>query len=43
MAIAPLSFISVKILCEFAMLPDVYILMSSQEEEMHFSSWGAQM
>ena len=40
LAIAPLSFISVAILCEFAILPDVYILLSPQEEEAHSSSWG---
>ena len=31
---------SVSILCEFAMLPDVYILLSPQEESVYFSSWG---
>ena len=40
MAIVPLSFISVCILCEFAMLLDVYILLSPQEEEVHSSSCG---
>ena len=35
LAIAPLSFISVSIFCEFAMMPDVYILLSCQEEEVH--------
>ena len=39
-AIAPLSFISGVILCKLAMLPDVYILLSPQEEEVHFSSRG---
>ena len=34
------TFISDSILCEFAMLPDVYILLSPQEEEVHSSSWG---
>ena len=38
LAIAPLSFISVSILCEFAMLPDVYILLSPQKEELYSSS-----
>ena len=38
-AIAPLSFISGVILCKLAMLPDVYILLSPQEE-VHFSSRG---
>ena len=33
-------FTSVNILCEFAMLPDVYILSSPQEEEVHSSSGG---
>ena len=42
-AIAPISFISFSILCEFAMLPDVYTLLSPQEEEMHSSSWGGQI
>ena len=40
LAIAPLSFISVGILCELAMLPNVYILLSHQEEEVQSSSWG---
>ena len=31
--IVPLLFVSISILCEFAMLPGVYILLSSQEEE----------
>ena len=34
------TFVSVSILCKFAMLPDVYILLSPQEEEVHSSSWG---
>ena len=34
LAIAPLSFFSVSILCELAMLPDVYTLLSLQEEEV---------
>ena len=33
-------FISVSVLCEFAMLPDVYILLSPQDEEVHSFSWG---
>ena len=33
-------FISVFILCEFAMLLDVYDSLSSQEDEMHSSSCG---
>ena len=36
----PLSFISVCILCEFAILLDVYILLFPQEEEVHSSSCG---
>ena len=40
LAIASLLFISVRILYEFAMLPDVYILVFHQEEEVHSSSWG---
>ena len=40
LAIAPLLLISVSILCELAMLPDVYIVLSFQEEEVHSSSWG---
>ena len=32
------TFVSVSILCKFAMLPDVYILLSPQEEEVHSSS-----
>ena len=39
-AIALLSFISVSILCEFAILPDVYILLYPQEEKVVSSSWG---
>ena len=35
--LATLLFISVCILCEFAMQPDVYILLSPEEEEVH--SW----
>ena len=34
------TFVSVSILCKFAMLPDVYILLSPQEEEVLSSSWG---
>ena len=40
LAIVPLLFISVSILFEFAMLPDLNILLSPQEEEVHSSSWG---
>ena len=39
-ALAPLSFILVFILYKFAMLLDVYILLSPQEEEVHSSSCG---
>ena len=34
------TFISVSIFCEFSMLPDVYILLPPQEEEVHYSSLG---
>ena len=41
LAIMSLSFISIKILYEFAMLPNVYILLfHQQEEEVYSSSWG---
>ena len=40
LAIAPLLFTLVSILCEFSMLPDVYILLSPQEKEVHSSFWG---
>ena len=40
LAIVPISVISVSILCELAMLPDVYIVLSPQEEEVHSSSRG---
>ena len=40
LAIAPFLFILFSVLCECAMVPDVYILLSSQEEEVHYSSWG---
>ena len=30
-------FISVDVLCEFAMVPGEYILLSPQEEEVHYS------
>ena len=38
LAIVRVSLILVSILCEFAMLPDVYILLSPQEEVEHVSS-----
>ena len=40
LATTPLSFISVSIFYKFAMLPDVYILLSPQEEEVYSSSLG---
>ena len=40
LAMVPLSFTLVDINCELAMLPDMYILLSPQEEEVHSSSWG---
>ena len=40
LAIVPLSFISVCVVCEFAILLDVYILLSPQKEEVHSSSYG---
>ena len=42
LATAPLLFLLVGVLsvCEFAMVPGVYILLSPQEEEVHSSSWG---
>ena len=38
LAIAPFLFIFVGIICEFAMVPGVYILLSPAEEEVHYSS-----
>ena len=38
LAIEPLLLISVSILYEFALLSDVYILLSTQGEEVHSSS-----
>ena len=35
---APFSFIFVGVVCEFAMVPGVYILLFPQEEEVHYSS-----
>ena len=40
LAIVPLSLISVRILGELAMLPDVYILVFHQVEEVHSWSGG---
>ena len=38
LAIAPFLFIFVGIICEFAMVPGVYILLFPKEEEVHYSS-----
>ena len=38
--IAPLPFVSVGILSEFDMLPDVYILLSPREDGVYSFSWG---
>ena len=38
LATAPFLFIFVGVICEFAMVPGVYILLSPQEEEIHYSS-----
>ena len=35
-AVAPSLFTLVGVLCKFAIVPDVYILLSSQEEEVHY-------
>ena len=40
LAIAPFLFFLVSVICEFAMVPGVYILLSPQEEEVHYSSWA---
>ena len=40
LGIAPFLFISVGIRCEFASVPDVYILLFPQEEEVHYSYRG---
>ena len=40
LALTPVLFMLVGVLCEFAMLLDVYILLSSAEEEVYSSSWG---
>ena len=37
LAIAPFLFILVGAICEFAIIPDVYILFSPQEEEGHYT------
>ena len=36
LAIAPFLFILVGVVCEFAIVPGVYILLSPQEEEVHY-------
>ena len=38
LAIAPFLFILVGVFCEVARVPGVYILLSPQEEEVHYSS-----
>ena len=38
LAIAPISFVLAGAVCEFVLLPGVYILRPPQEEEMHSSS-----
>ena len=35
LAVAPLWFILACVICEFAIVPDVYISLSPQEEEVH--------
>ena len=35
-AVAPSLFTLVGVLCKFAIVPDVYILLSPQEEEVHY-------
>ena len=43
LAITPFLFLLVGVLCEFAMVPGVYILSSPQEEEVHYSILRAHM
>ena len=38
LTITPFLFILVGVLREFAMVPGVYILLSPQKEEVHYSS-----
>ena len=38
LAIAPFLFILVDVICEFAIVPGVYISLSPQEEEVHYTS-----
>ena len=40
LAITAVLFILVDVFCEFAMLANVYILLSPEGEEIHSSSWG---
>ena len=40
LANAPILFISVSILCELDMLPEVYMLSYFWEKEVRCSSWG---
>ena len=42
LAKAPISFISVNVLCEFAMMLGVYILLPPQEEEVHIRQHNSQ-
>ena len=37
LAIAPFLFILVGVICEFLIVPGVYILLSPQEEEVHYT------
>ena len=37
LAIAPFLFILLGVICEFAIVPGVYILLSLQEEEVHYT------
>ena len=37
LAIAPFLFILVDVICEFLIVPGVYILLSPQEEEVHYT------
>ena len=37
LVIALFLFILVGVICEFAIVPDVYILLSPQEEEVHYT------
>ena len=40
LANAPIFVISVSILCELDMLPEVYMLLYPREKEVRSSSWG---